>query len=326
MSILRKTLVLILLLLTPQTRAAAQQHGWYTDYRTAQQLAQSKNATLLVHVFGPQCTPCQRMERTVFTDPEVQQALTEGIVAVKIDGSANFALVTQLGVRNYPSEIITRPGNPPFIKAGAVNRDQYLAFLRQIAARPTPAQSTSKKSVNPTPAKPSRTDLVAPEPRKPESAPRPMPQVADKQDAGDAPNQPLDFPLTGLDGFCPVTLQQQRKIKPGNPRYSAIYQGIRYQFASADFRDQFRAAPERYARSTGLRPHRSRTRSKSSPRHNSLRCLVLRKAVSLPVRRKFANLQSSTAHLVPRSVCPEGEADDSSINSMIGVESSSPCT
>lgn len=247
MSILRKTLVLILLLLTPQTRAAAQQHGWYTDYRTAQQLAQSKNATLLVHVFGPQCTPCQRMERTVFTDPEVQQALTEGIVAVKIDGSANFALVTQLGVRNYPSEIITRPGNPPFIKAGAVNRDQYLAFLRQIAARPTPAQSTSKKSVNPTPAKPSRTDLVAPEPRKPESAPRPMPQVADKQDAGDAPNQPLDFPLTGLDGFCPVTLQQQRKIKPGNPRYSAIYQGIRYQFASADFRDQFRAAPERYA-------------------------------------------------------------------------------
>jgi YHS domain-containing protein/thiol-disulfide isomerase/thioredoxin len=247
MNILRKMLLLSVLLLTLQTNAAAQQRGWHSDYQTARELARSQNATLLVHVFGPECPPCQRMERTVFTDPAVQQALTAGIVAVKIDGAANPALIKQLGVRSYPSDVITRPGKLPFIKAGAVNRDEYLAFLNQIAAHPTPKQSASNKPVNTQTSKNDRKDLVAPEPRSPMATTQPTPQRAEKQNSANTPNQPLNSPLIGLDGFCPVTLYQQRRIKPGNPRYTAIHQGIRYQCASAEFRDLFRANPERYA-------------------------------------------------------------------------------
>ena len=242
MNILRKLLLLPFLLLMLQANAVAQQHGWYTDYRTAHELARSQNATLLVHVFGPQCAPCQLMERTVFTDTQVRQALTNGIVAVKIDGSANPTLVNQLGVLGYPSDVIMIPGKLPFVKRGALNRDEYLALLSQIAsptARPQPNDTQPPKS--------GRPDLVAPEPRNPQTTPRPIPKVTENRTNSSLDDQTLNSQLTGMDGFCPVTLHQQRKIKPGNPRYTAIHQGIRYQFASADFRDLFRANPERYA-------------------------------------------------------------------------------
>ncbi|MEY3459716.1 MAG: hypothetical protein RL215_2873 [Planctomycetota bacterium] len=238
-------LALLLFLFTPAT-ASAQQQGWFSDYREARELAASRKATLLVHVFGRQCIPCRQMERTVFTDPAVQSALTRGIVAVKIDGDANPALVKQFGVSGYPADIHMRPGKSPVLRQGAFKRDEFLSFLGEIAA-PVVTKNTNNPGETP-----KRTDpIYAPNPR-----PAPKKNFAVDNDdrkvpgpvaPAEGPDDALNSPLIGLQGFCPVTLRQHRKIIAGNPRYRATYQGVRYQFATPELLAIFRADPDRYA-------------------------------------------------------------------------------
>ena len=50
-----------------------------------------------------------------------------------------------------------------------------------------------------------------------------------------------------LEGFCPVELGENERWQPGNPRWSAVYQGRTYLFSGATQRQRFLAAPHRYA-------------------------------------------------------------------------------
>lgn len=238
-------LIAILLLHAPVT--TAQEAGWFSDLQSARELAAQRGVTLLIHVYGQQCPPCLRMERDVFADPRIQSALTRGIVAVKLNGDANPTLTRELGVRSYPADVVLRPGLPTAVLHRPHSTAEYLALLDSIAVNP-PAHTTK-----PAPPKLPRTDsrgtrahsgskrrsqIQAPEPRaNANMAPRKYP--AD----GDA----LNTSLVGLDGFCPVTLQQRRILSPGRPELTAVHEGVRYQFASAELRSLFNAEPGRYA-------------------------------------------------------------------------------
>jgi YHS domain-containing protein len=238
-------LAVLLLLIVPAT-GAAQQQGWFNDYRAARELAASRKSTLLVHIYSRQCGPCMQMEQTVFTDPAVQSALTRGIVAVKIDGSANPTLVKQFGVSGYPADIHIRPGRSPVLRQGALRRDEFLHFLKQIAA---PVNTTTVEHSSETPKRPAQVN--APNPRTPPKTNPPDSKdgrkVAGPVVARDDADEPLNSPLIGLQGFCPVTLRQHQKIVVGDARYTAVYQGVRYQFASPQLTAIFRADPDRYA-------------------------------------------------------------------------------
>lgn len=50
-----------------------------------------------------------------------------------------------------------------------------------------------------------------------------------------------------LEGFCPVELGESERWLPGNPRWSAVYQGRTYLFSGPTQRQHFLAAPHRYA-------------------------------------------------------------------------------
>lgn len=53
--------------------------------------------------------------------------------------------------------------------------------------------------------------------------------------------------LTGLKGFCPVTLCEHRDLIDADPRYSAVYQDRTYYVSSYDALMQFQEQPEKYA-------------------------------------------------------------------------------
>ncbi|MFM7039128.1 MAG: thioredoxin family protein [Planctomycetaceae bacterium] len=233
---------LIALLLLPAT-ATAQQAGWFSDLQTARELAAQRNATLLVHVYGPQCPPCRRMDRDVFSVPQVQAALTRGIVAVKLNGDANPSIIRDLGVRSYPADVIFKPGAPIEVRHRSHSTTEYLALLDSIATHPPAPATQAPKAVAGNTGHPS---VSAPSPSRNARRPSSPQQQSDSPPSAEEENI-LNSNLVGLDGFCPVTLHQRRIPRPGNPEFAAVHQGIRYYFASAELRNRFRADPSRYA-------------------------------------------------------------------------------
>jgi YHS domain-containing protein/thiol-disulfide isomerase/thioredoxin len=244
--------LLTALLLLQNTTATAQDAGWFSDFESARKLATQNNATLLVHVYGPQCPPCLRMERDVFTVPQIQAALTRGIVAVKLNGDANPSLIRELGVRSYPADVIFKPGLPREVRHRPHSTQEYLVLLNSIAAPvPTNPQNPSRTVNEPVISDTRREDVrnsgvQAPPPSKnasQQSAPKKQTRTANKSADGGA----LNTSIVGLDGFCPVTLQQRRVLTPGKPELFVDHEGVRYQFASARLRDLFSSDPSRYA-------------------------------------------------------------------------------
>jgi YHS domain-containing protein/thiol-disulfide isomerase/thioredoxin len=229
---------LLLLPVTVTATATAQDAGWFTDFHAARELATRQNVTLLVHVYGPHCAPCLRMEREVFTVPRIQTALTRGIVAVKLNGQENFALISKLGVKGYPADVIFKPGFERVVRQRPFTADEYLALLESIATPVSapPAKPEQSKATSGTRREDNR--------RAPVQAP---PPPANPRRLTDSATNSLNTSLIGLDGFCPVTLQQRRVLKPGVPGFAAEHEGVRYQFASGELRDVFQANPTLYA-------------------------------------------------------------------------------
>jgi protein disulfide-isomerase len=59
-------------------------------------------------------------------------------------------------------------------------------------------------------------------------------------------NAPAANPI-GLDGFCPVTLQEQERWSKGDARWGAVHRGATYLFLSQEHQQRFLADPDRYS-------------------------------------------------------------------------------
>lgn len=57
--------------------------------------------------------------------------------------------------------------------------------------------------------------------------------------------------LKGLKGFCPVQLRDERELRDARPQFSAVHEGVVYNFSSAAARQKFLANPESYAPAAG---------------------------------------------------------------------------
>jgi len=73
-----------------------------------------------------------------------------------------------------------------------------------------------------------------------------MPNIPSGVPPASSPTPPGNPPL-GLDGYCPVTLCEQQRWAPGNPRWGAIHRGRTYLFAGPEEQRRFFADPDRYA-------------------------------------------------------------------------------
>ena len=78
---------------------------WESSFEAAQKKANETGKTLLVHFYADWCGPCRAMERSVFSSPQVKSALTDGIVAVKVNSDNRRDLVSRYGVTALPSDV-----------------------------------------------------------------------------------------------------------------------------------------------------------------------------------------------------------------------------
>jgi len=184
------------------------------------------------------------MDRDVFADLQVQQALTDGIASVKVDVTQEPELASRCGATSVPRDVVMFPdGTIETINVGFAQKQQYLKLLRDIAVR-------GKRMAVPKPSGPiAATAIVSNDPRQAgptrttESAPQNEPPIVISK----ASEPSIDLPLIGLEGFCPVLLHGKREWLAGNEAVTADFRGVRYMFSSESSRDVFLKNPSIYA-------------------------------------------------------------------------------
>jgi YHS domain-containing protein/thiol-disulfide isomerase/thioredoxin len=222
----------------------AQTHGWHNAFEQARTAAEAGSQPILIHFHAWYCGPCQRMDRDVFADLQVQQALADGIASVKVDVTHEPELASRCGATSVPRDVVMFPdGTIETMNVGFAQKQQYLNFLRDIAER-------GKRMSVPKPTDPASGTTIASNDAS-EPTPISTEAVASQNQApiviSEASEPSIDPPLIGLEGFCPVLLHDKREWTAGNEKVTADYRGVRYLFSSESSRDVFLKNSSTYA-------------------------------------------------------------------------------
>ena len=221
----------------------AQVHGWHAAFEQARTAAENGAQPVLIHFHAWYCGPCQRMDREVFADAQVQQALTAGIASVKVDVTHEPELASRCGATSVPRDVVMFPdGTIETLNVGYMQKPQYLNLLRDISERgknmsvPKPTDPAPENSIDsnhsPEPVGDTKVDNA---------------QDSAQGDLSDASEPSIDPPLIGLEGFCPVLLHDKRVWTVGQEKVTSDYRGVRYMFSSEANRDVFLKNPALYA-------------------------------------------------------------------------------
>ncbi|MEZ6038969.1 MAG: thioredoxin family protein [Planctomycetaceae bacterium] len=211
----------------------AQHTGWYPDFESARQLALETNQPLLIHFKSPYCGPCLQMERTVFRDGNILRLLGDGIVSVSIDITQRDDLRLRYGADTIPRDVAVMPdGQVRTLNIGKLSSFAYGDLLRRLSEDGASYRSSMQLAAAEEPDNGvSASETVEQQPSGTESEMKSQPPVE----------------LVGLEGFCPVRLNQSREWVPGDPTINSTYKGIVYYFSDEAARDRFAEDPVRFA-------------------------------------------------------------------------------
>ena len=215
---------------TSSNSFAADQSGLFrSDFKVAMREAEEKKLPLLIHFYADWCTPCQRMEREVFTSSTVKDLLGGHFIAVKINSDHHQELLARYGVQTLPSDVIvdSLTGRVLAIKSGFQDRNGYLGYASQAEAQFLKAHP--RELVTGTLVSAGNTGPSGEATKTGETEPT-------------APKQ-----IIGLNGFSPVALAKSRQWNKGSPNFAWDYRDVTYYFSTRDELVEFREHPEVYA-------------------------------------------------------------------------------
>lgn len=109
---------------------------WTNSPEMAMSLAKESHLPVLAFVTSEHCSYCRKMEREVWSNPQIISQVEAGFIPLKLVASRHRQLVAKLGVRAFPTTIMFTPDGKIINAAKGYMPPNRLAGLLRTA-RPT---------------------------------------------------------------------------------------------------------------------------------------------------------------------------------------------
>jgi protein disulfide-isomerase len=176
---------------------ANEQIQWAPNLSAAITQASRQNQLVLIHFWTPDCAPCRALEKNVFNQPEVAQAIHRDFVPVKINAQAMPDTARKYKVDRWPTDVIITPaGYVLQTMVSSQDPREYTQSLVRIAGQRRPGmQLASNATVGTQPVDQSGWGDNTGQ-QNPSAQAQPQPQSAPGNQAWDANgwNQPAANP------------------------------------------------------------------------------------------------------------------------------------
>lgn len=136
--------VMLCLIAAAGAFAVAAEIDWAPNLDKAQQLAIEKDKLVMVDFYTDWCGWCKELDKTVYTNRDVQQIADEHFVSVKVDAEKSPEVRSKFNVRGYPTvvfltadgrELLRVPGyEPPQLFAADMRKAVELKGMANHAA------------------------------------------------------------------------------------------------------------------------------------------------------------------------------------------------
>ena len=123
----------------------AQALRWYS-FDEGIALAQQTNKKLLIDVYTDWCSWCKKMDKEVYTNPDVKAVLQLYFIAVKLNAESprelsykgrrltEMTIAREMGVNGYPTTVFLYSNSEPLTKvAGYIQSEDFVKLLRSVA-------------------------------------------------------------------------------------------------------------------------------------------------------------------------------------------------
>lgn len=115
---------------------AEDQLPWATDFAQACQQANAQGKLVLLHFYSDDCPPCVRVEKNVFSQAAVAEAVGKSCVPVKVHVRKSPELATKYRVQQWPTDVfVTSAGQEVTRSVSPQSPDMYIAMTNSVAAR-----------------------------------------------------------------------------------------------------------------------------------------------------------------------------------------------
>ena len=225
---------------------------WHRDFDIALSEAQLLDRPVLAYVTSKWCPASLRHERSTFFDKQVVKLLGESFVAIQVDADSSPELAQRLGADRLPvSVLLSKDGVVIRRIEGYRPAETYLADLSEATKLyQQPDMANVAKKLPPRQEPTELPTLYAPSPRTDEVELTSHTERSTDVSTETVPTVERHLNLM-LDGNCPVTFAEARKLSAGKPEIWIEYDGRTYWFAGADELAKFELDPARYAPAMG---------------------------------------------------------------------------
>jgi len=231
---------------------------WRYDFNAAASEAQLQKKPLFILASTEWCGPCKTMQRTTFVDPAVVDILNKKCIPLHVDGDKNKERMNQWRVAAYPTVMIVatagtlreqvverfegRTDAPDMLKSiNQALKKQATSMQADLSARASSPASSKRQP------KASEGPLQPPSPSDAESPVKPASfKASEKKSRPESDDAPLS-----LGGHCPVSMVDRAEMAPGKKTESAVYNGKKYLFATAENRKRFLESPSKFLPGAG---------------------------------------------------------------------------
>ncbi len=135
--------------------AAEDQLPWAADFAQACQQANAQGKLVLLHFYSDDCPPCVRVERNVFSQAAVAEAVGRNYVPVKVHVRKTPALAAKYQVQQWPTDVFVTPEGLEVKRSVSPQApDDYINLTNAVAATAGVGAGRTNKAAAPSPAAP----------------------------------------------------------------------------------------------------------------------------------------------------------------------------